>query len=129
MLCQFTFRESGAAGRWQATCVHCGRTALVRSRRVYAACHATTERLTNEQLAAIVSSGAEPDGWRPVRVGDLVESGLRRLGITKRRWRRWTGAKRCGCSKRQSWLNVWGDIVQRRIRGALIAAKQFYLPA
>jgi hypothetical protein len=127
MLCQFSFRPED--GRHRATCVHCGRTALVRSRRVYAACRAAADPLTPEQLAAIVESGAEPDGFRPVKLGDLAERCLRFVGLTKRRWRRWTRSETCGCSSRQARMNAWGDRAQRRIRDALLAVKRFYLSA
>lgn len=45
-------------------------------------------------------------------LGDLAESILRRIGVTKAFFNRVTGG--CGCGKRQDWLNTWGLKVQRK---------------
>lgn len=125
MLCDFLFEPDG--DRLRATCARCGRVARVKSRKVYAACRAAAEPLTRQQLAEIVSSGAEPDGWRPAKIGDLVERGLAAIGITEERVSRWTRARECGCSARKSALNAWGERQQRRIREAAKAAARMYL--
>lgn len=125
MMCDFVFEADG--DRLRATCGRCGRVVRVKSRRVYAACRAAEEPLSPEQLAAIVESGADPDGWKPAKIGDLVERGLAAVGVTKERVRRWTGGWDCGCSGRQSALNVYGERLQRRIRRAAKAVASVYL--
>lgn len=125
MICDFVFDRDG--DRWLATCARCGRRARVKSRRVYAACRANAKPITPGELSAIVASGADPDGWKPAPLGDLVERGLQAVGITEERVRRWTGAKDCGCSRRKSALNATGDTIQRRIRAAAKAVAEAYL--
>lgn len=125
MLCDFVFEPDG--DRLLATCARCGRVARVKSRKVYAACRAAAEPLTNSQLAEVVSTGADPDGWRPAQVGDFVARSLAAVGITEERVSRWTRARECGCSARRSALNVWGERQQRRIRRAVKAAAKMYL--
>lgn len=125
MLCDFLFDQDG--DRLRATCSRCGRVALVKSRRVYAACRAVAKPITPHELAAVVSSNADPDGWKPAQLGDLVERGLKALGITEERVRRWTGARECGCSQRRSALNARGERLQRRIREAAKTVAKTYL--
>ena len=36
---------------------------------------------------------------------DMVESTLKRLGITEERFKSWFNLKECNCSKRKKWLN------------------------
>lgn len=124
-LCDFVFEADG--DRLLATCARCGRVARVKSRRAYAACRAVEPQLTAEEVSAIVASGADPDGWKPAQIGDLVERGLKAVGITEERVKRWTGAKDCGCSRRRSALNVHGERLQRRIREAAKAVREMYL--
>jgi len=114
MLCDFLFETDG--DRLRATCARCGRVARVKSRRVYAACRRAERPMTAEELSAYVESARDPDGWKPAQVGDLVERGLKAVGITEERVRRWTGARDCGCSARRSALNVAGDRLQRTAR-------------
>lgn len=125
MLCDFVFDADG--DRLRATCARCGRVVRVKSRRVFAACRAAEVPLTAEQLAAVVKSGAEPDGWRPWPIGDAVQRGLAAVGITEERVRRITGWMDCGCSARAAALNHYGERLQRRIRWAAKAAAGFYL--
>lgn len=40
-----------------------------------------------------------------VGLGDVVESTLKKFGITEERFKQWFGLKECGCSKRKKWLN------------------------
>ena len=40
-----------------------------------------------------------------VGLGDMVESTLKRLGITEERFKSWFNLKECNCSKRKKWLN------------------------
>jgi hypothetical protein len=124
MLCDFLFEHDG--DRLRATCARCGRVARVKSRRVYAACRASAQPISRQQLADIVSSGADPDGWKPAKIGDLLERGLKAVGITEARVTRWTRARECGCSARRSALNAWGERQQRRIRKAAKAVAQAY---
>lgn len=125
MLCDFVFDPDG--DRLKATCARCGRVARVKSRRVYAACRAAEVPLTPNELAAIVSGGADPDGWKPLPLGDMVQRGLTSIGITEERIKRWTGMKDCGCNARKSALNVYGDRMQRVARDLAKAAGRFYL--
>ena len=125
MLCDFVFDPDG--DRLRATCARCGRVARVKSRRVYAACRAAAEPITQKQLADIASSGADPDGWKPAQLGDIVERGLKAIGITEQRVSRWTRARECGCSARRSALNAWGERQQRKIREAAKAVARAYL--
>jgi hypothetical protein len=57
--------------------------------------------------------------WKPVMLGDLVESRLTAFGITKDRVSRWlrvtTGATSCGCEERRDLLNEWFLTVQWRV--------------
>lgn len=124
MLCDFVFDADG--DRLKATCARCGRVARVKSRRVYAACRAAEVPLTPNQLAEIVNSGADPDGWKPLPIGNLVQRGLQSIGITDDVVKRLTGWKDCGCSARKSALNVYGDRVQRVVRDVAKTAKRFY---
>ena len=38
-------------------------------------------------------------------LGDVVESVLKRFGITEEKFKQWFNLKECGCSKRKKWLN------------------------
>ena len=38
-------------------------------------------------------------------LGDVVESALKKFGITEERFKQWFNLKECGCSKRKKWLN------------------------
>ncbi len=71
-----------------------------------------------------------PKVWRPIAVGDLVERGLTRLGITKERVERWTRTAGkpggCGCDRRKKWLNDAGFRVQYAVIGAVKKAQAFY---
>lgn len=125
MLCDFIFEPNG--DRLLATCARCGRTARVKTRKVYAACRAAATPISDEELSAIVESGADPDGWKPAQIGDMVERGLKAIGITEERIKRWTGARECGCSRRRSAMNFHGDRLQRRIRDAAKAVREMYL--
>ena len=40
-----------------------------------------------------------------VGLGDMVESTLKRLGITEERFKSWFNLRECNCSKRKKWLN------------------------
>lgn len=122
-LCDFVFDDDG--DRLRATCARCGRVARVKSRRVYAACRAAEVPLTADELAAIVNGGADPDGWKPLPIGDIVQRGLQSIGITDEVVKRLTGWKDCGCNGRKAALNVYGDRVQRAIRYAGKAAAKF----
>jgi len=68
--------------------------------------------------------------WRPIPIGDVVERGLTRIGLSKERVQRWTrraGVEDCGCQSRQRWLNEVGNDVQRKARAALLKARRFYV--
>lgn len=124
MLCDFVYDRDG--DRWLATCARCGRQARVKSRRAYAACRASEQQITPEELSAIVASGADPDGWKPLPLGDLVERGLRAIGITEERIKALTGASDCGCARRKSTMNLKGEQIQRAIREAAKTAAKAY---
>ena len=38
-------------------------------------------------------------------LGDVVESVLKKFGITEERFKKWFNLKECNCSKRKKWLN------------------------
>lgn len=61
-----------------------------------------------------------------VAVGDLVETMLTSVGITKERVQTWTRTKDCGCNKRQQWLNQWGYDQQEKIERLLNKAARWY---
>ena len=60
--------------------------------------------------------------WKPIMVGDLVESALTAVGITRERVERLTRTAgkpgECGCDGRKRWLNEQGVKVQKAIREA-----------
>lgn len=68
--------------------------------------------------------------WKPVMVGDLVERALTSVGITQERVERLTRTEGqpggCGCGARKKWLNEQGVRVQKAVRDASMAAKNFY---
>lgn len=61
-----------------------------------------------------------------VAVGDLVETMLTSVGITKELVQQWTRKKDCGCKKRQAWLNQWGYKQQEQIERLLNKAARWY---
>ncbi|NBW13171.1 MAG: hypothetical protein EBR82_34635 [Caulobacteraceae bacterium] len=61
-----------------------------------------------------------------IAVGDLVETMLTRIGISKDRVKQWLRVKDCGCAKRQRWLNQWGYQQQDRIERLLNKAARWY---
>lgn len=40
-----------------------------------------------------------------VGLGDVIESTLKKFGITEERFKEWFNLKECNCSKRKIWLN------------------------
>lgn len=68
--------------------------------------------------------------WKPIMVGDLVEKALTSVGITKERVEKLTRTEGqpggCGCGARKKWLNEQGVRVQKAVRDASMAAKNFY---
>jgi hypothetical protein len=124
MLCDFLFDDDG--DRLRATCARCGRVVRVKTRRVFAACRAAEVPLTAEQLAEVVRSGGDPDGWRPWQIGAAVQRGLAAVGITEASLQRITGWRECGCGARAAALNRYGERVQRNVRRAALAVAGFY---
>lgn len=61
-----------------------------------------------------------------IAVGDLVETMLTSLGITKERVQQWTRTKDCGCKARQRWLNQWGYQKQDQVERLLNKAARWY---
>lgn len=61
-----------------------------------------------------------------VALGDLVETMLTSVGITKERVQQWTRTKDCGCKKRQQWLNEWGFEKQEQVERLLNKAARWY---
>ena len=50
--------------------------------------------------------GVTPNNYEEVvGLGDMVESTLKRLGITEERFKSWFNLRECNCSKRKKWLN------------------------
>ena len=50
--------------------------------------------------------GVTPNNYQEVvGLGDMVESTLKRLGITEERFKSWFNLRECNCSKRKKWLN------------------------
>jgi hypothetical protein len=64
--------------------------------------------------------------FRKVAAGDLVETMLTSMGITKERVQAWTRTKDCGCKARQRWLNQWGYRQQERMERLLNKAARWY---
>lgn len=44
----------------------------------------------------------------PLGLGDMIEVGLNKVGITKQRVAKWTGRPCTGCGRRQRWWNKAG---------------------
>jgi hypothetical protein len=61
-----------------------------------------------------------------VAVGDLVETMLTSVGITKALVQRLTRTTDCGCKARQRWLNQWGFRQQDRMERLLNKAARWY---
>jgi hypothetical protein len=61
-----------------------------------------------------------------IAVGDLVETMLTRIGISKDRVTQWLRVQDCGCAKRQKLLNQWGYRQQDRIERLLNKAARWY---
>lgn len=61
-----------------------------------------------------------------IAVGDLVETMLTSVGITKERVQAWTRTQDCGCKARQRWLNQWGYEKQSQIERLLNKAARWY---
>ena len=83
--------------------------------------HAYEEIVKRHRTAAIVMRRLPR-----IAVGDLVETMLTRIGISKDRVRQWLRVKDCGCAKRQRWLNQWGFKQQDRIERVLNRAARWY---
>ena len=50
--------------------------------------------------------GVTPNNYEEVvGLGDMVESTLKRFGITEERFKSWFNLRECNCSKRKKWLN------------------------
>jgi len=45
------------------------------------------------------------DQYKREGLGDVVESVLKKFGITEDRFKKWFNLKECGCTKRKKWLN------------------------
>ena len=45
------------------------------------------------------------DRYKREGLGDVVESVLKKFGITEDRFKKWFNLKECGCTKRKKWLN------------------------
>lgn len=58
--------------------------------------------------------GITPHNYKEVvGLGDVVESTLKKMGITEERFKSWFNLKECNCSKRKEWLNKilhWGEV-------------------
>ena len=64
---------------------------------------------TREDYFAAWEQGTGPGQWsRRKGLGDMVEVGLNKIGITKERVAKWTGRPCGGCGRRQRWLNRVG---------------------
>lgn len=71
-----------------------------------------------------------PEPRKPIMVGDLLERGLRSIGITKQiveRITRTAGKSGgCGCQQRQRWMNDAGIAVQKQAAAWTETARRFY---
>jgi hypothetical protein len=69
--------------------------------------------------------------WKPIAIGDIVERGLKAIGVTKERIERLTRTAGnpggCGCEARKRWLNDVGYKAQYAIRDGYKAVERFYL--
>ncbi len=65
-------------------------------------------REMNQVINALESEGIDVNSHMSqdtVGLGDVVESTLKKFGITEERFKEWFNLKECGCSKRKKWLN------------------------
>ena len=50
--------------------------------------------------------GVDLNNYREMEgLGDLVESALKKVGITEDRFKSWFNLKECNCTKSKKWLN------------------------
>lgn len=65
-------------------------------------------REMNQVINALENEGVDVNSHMTkdmVGLGDVVESTLKKFGITEERFKEWFNLKECGCSKRKKWLN------------------------
>ena len=65
-------------------------------------------REMNQVINALENEGVDVNSHMSqdtVGLGDVVESTLKKFGITEERFKEWFNLKECGCSKRKKWLN------------------------
>ena len=65
-------------------------------------------REMNQVINALENEGIDVNSHMnkdTVGLGDVVESTLKKFGITEERFKEWFNLKECGCSKRKKWLN------------------------
>ena len=64
-------------------------------------------REMNQVINALENEGVDVNSHMQdtVGLGDVVESTLKKFGITEERFKEWFNLKECGCSKRKKWLN------------------------
>jgi len=43
--------------------------------------------------------------YKQIGLGDVVESTLKKFGVTEDRFRNWFNLEECDCKKRKKWLN------------------------
>ena len=89
-------------------------------------CGVRTDREDAIRQCPFVSSKETFNNLPRVAVGDLVETMLTSVGITKELVQRLTRTKDCGCKARQRWLNQWGYRQQDRIERLLNKAARWY---
>lgn len=65
-------------------------------------------REMNQVINALENEGVDVNSHMSndtVGLGDVVESTLKKFGVTEERFKQWFNLKECGCSKRKKWLN------------------------
>lgn len=64
-------------------------------------------REMNQVINALENEGVDVNSHmqNTLGLGDVVESTLKKFGITEERFKEWFNLKECGCSKRKKWLN------------------------
>lgn len=63
------------------------------------------EQLLENVIEELEKEGADINDPNMIGMGDVVKGVFEKFGITEERFKKWTGKKRCGCLKRQQWLN------------------------
>ena len=103
-------------------CPRCGYQA--KSLPTYRACK-TVEEMTDRFITEATTRRIKVP---PIPIGDAVGKGLAAVGITEDRYKKVTGKKECGCSRRKKFLNRVGAGVSAAVERVANAAINAVLP-